>query len=261
MIWNIWNVLYPIVLYYVVSGFAFFGMTILMGESPEIYMIKQLVSSAVTIPFLLSLWKQETYVETVVYGKGEKEPFGRFILQGILLCVGTACIGMALNNFIAMTPLIETSTGFKQANLFFFSGGILIRILTSCIVVPIAEEVLFRGIVLRRVTRMTDERWGIFFSAVLFGIVHVNLVQFLYATLLGVALAVIVMKTKKVSFAVLAHGMTNLAAIVRSETGILDFSYKADAIGMLFSCLLLLAGIFTLHFVLFSKTLKKTGTS
>ena len=132
MIWNIWNVLYPIVLYYVVSGFAFFGMTILFGELPEIYMIKQLVSSAVTIPFLLSLLKQERYIHEVVYGKQEKRPFGVKLLIGILLATGTACIGMAINNCIAMTPLVELSMGFKQANESFFSGAILIRILASC---------------------------------------------------------------------------------------------------------------------------------
>ena len=260
MIWNIWNVLYPIVLYYVVSGFAFFGMTILFGELPEIYMIKQLVSSAVTIPFLLSLLKQERYIHEVVYGKQEKRPFGVKLLIGILLATGTACIGMAINNCIAMTPLVELSIGFKQANESFFSGAILIRILASCVIVPIAEEVLFRGVVFSRVVKMTDLRWGIFFSAVLFGIVHVNLVQILYATLLGVVLAAIVVMTKRVSYAVLAHGITNLAAIIRAETGFLEFSYHFNFAGIAFTCLLLLTGAGVLAFV-FHQNRKNEETS
>lgn len=238
----IWSVLYPILLYYAVSGLTFFGMTILLGDWPEIYMVKQLVCSASALPFLLSLWKQDRYIKDVVYGKQEKEKTELLILRGAAISIGMLCFGVALNNFIAMTPLIEHSSGFHQANEAFFSGKIAVRIVASCLVVPIAEEILFRGIVLQRIARMAGIRWGIFFSAVLFGIVHANLVQFVYAALLGMVLAIIAEETGRISFAVLGHAAANLIAIIRTETGVLDFSYKADAAGILFSALMLLTG-------------------
>lgn len=232
--YQILEILYPIGLYYLVSGFVFFALNILLGESQEIYMVKQLISSGATIPFLVSLWKQDMYVEKVVYGK-QKQGLGARILQVVLTAVSAGTLGMALNNFIAMTPLVETSAGFQTANENFFAGGIVVEILASCVVVPAAEELLFRGSILKRVSMMAGERIGIVCSAVLFGLIHMNLVQFIYATLLGALLAVFVVKTRRVLLAVIGHASANLIAVLRAETGMLDFSYQPDFAGVGFS--------------------------
>ena len=239
---NIWAVFYPIILYYLISSLAFFGMTILFGESDEIYMLKQLVSSGSTIPFLLNLKKQDAYAEEVVYGKVEKLSAGQVLLLATLGFVAMAAFGIALNNFIAMTPLVQISTGFQDANAAFFGGGLLMEILASCIVVPIAEELLFRGVVLKRASLQLGEWLGIAFSALLFGVIHVNLVQFIYASLLGALLALLAVKTKRVWVAVVGHAAANLAAILRAEIGILDFAYEADVAGIGFSVVLVLVG-------------------
>lgn len=240
---NIWGVIYPIIIYYLVSSLAFFGMTILFGEADEIYMLKQMVSSASTIPFLLSLKKQDAYVKEVVYGKAEKWKCSQAVFLGGLVFLAMAAIGIALNNFIAMTPLVQISTGFQSANEAFFGGGLLLEILASCVVVPIAEELLFRSVVLNRCGLLVGERWGIVFSALLFGLIHVNLVQFLYASVLGILLAVIVVKTKRVWLAVVGHAAANLMAILRAETGWLDFSYEPDFAGIGFSLLMVFVGV------------------
>jgi len=239
--YNMWGILYPILMYYLISSFVFFALNILLGEAREIYMIKQLISSGATIPFLVSLWKQDSYVEKVVYGK-EKQVAGQIVIQVLLACVATGVYGVALNNFIAMTPLVEVSTGFQNANENFFGGGILMQILASCVVVPVAEELLFRGIVLKRASMLAGERMGILFSALLFGVIHVNLVQFIYATILGILLAIIVVKTKRVSLAVFGHASANLIAILRAATGVLEFSYQPTLAGIGFSIGMVILG-------------------
>lgn len=239
--YNILEILYPIGLYYLVSGFVFFALNILLGEAQEIYMVKQLISSGATIPFLASMWKQDMYVEKVVYGK-QKPDIGSVALQIVLTAISAGTIGVALNNFIAMTPLVEASTGFQTANGNFFAGGILVEMLASCVVVPIAEELLFRGIILKRASMMAGERMGILCSALLFGVIHMNLVQFIYAALLGALLALIVVKTRRVSLAVFGHAVANLIAVLRAETGVLDFAYQPDVAGIGFSILMLIVG-------------------
>lgn len=239
--YQVLEILYPIGLYYLVSGFVFFALNILLGEAREIYMVKQLISSGATIPFLISLWKQDMYAEKVVYGKQKLKP-GEMLLQVVLTVVSVGALGTALNNFIAMTPLVEVSGGFQTANENFFAGGILVEILASCVVVPVAEELLFRGIILKRASMMAGERLGILCSALLFGVIHLNLVQFVYATLLGVLLAVIVVKTRRVSLAVIGHASANLIAILRAETGVLDFAYQPDVAGIGFSLLMTIVG-------------------
>ena len=240
---NIWSVLYPIILYYLTSGMAFFGMTLLVGESEQIYMLKQLVSSGATIPFLWQLKKQDDYAREVVYGKNKKWTGKQMAIVGISTFVAMAGFGIALNNFIAMTPLVQVSAGFQEANKNLFGGEVVLTILASCVFVPIAEELLFRGILLERCKEMTGERLGILFSALLFGVIHVNVVQFLYASILGAVLAIFVVKTKRVWVAVLGHAAANLMAILRAETGIFSYSYEADWAGIVFSFCMLIIGI------------------
>ena len=240
--YRIWNIFYPILLYYTISAIVFFALTMIVGSNQELYMLKQMLSSGAVIPFLLSAWKQDCYAKTVVFGK-QKEGVLEQVKQIFLSCVAVACFGMALNNLIAMTPLMQVSSGFQEANENFFAGTILMEILASCVIVPIAEELLFRGVVLNRCSILVGEKAGIVFSALLFGLIHVNLVQFLYAGLLGIVLGMIVQKTGKVSLAVWGHGAANLLAIIRAETGVFDFSYQPNLPGIGFSVLLLGVGV------------------
>ena len=256
--YQVLEILYPIAIYYLVSGVVFFALNILLGESQEIYMIKQMISSGATIPFLVSLYKQDMYAENVVFGKRKAEPT-KWLIQIALTAISAGAFGVALNNFIAMTPLVEVSTGFQTANESFFAGGIWAEILASCVVVPIAEEVLFRGCVLKRVTTMADEKLGILCSALLFGVIHVNLVQFVYAALLGGLLAGIVVKTRKVSLAVIGHAAANLIAILRAETGVLDFSYQPDLAGIGFSVAMAVLGAFSARLLLCTTTAVDTN--
>ncbi len=288
--YHIWDVLYPILLYYVISGIVFFALTMILGSKQEIYMIKQLISSGAAIPFLAALWKQESgfrelsdtccrvakehdsgvdfcfakrifmqksisySVNSNLYGK-RQESIGKRAGQIGLSCVTVGSFGMALNNFIAMTPLMQVSNGFQTANENFFAGTMIMEILASCVVVPIAEELLFRGVVQKRCTMMAGEKAGVLFSALLFGIIHVNLVQFLYAALIGLVLGAIVQKTGKVSLAVWGHAAANLIAIVRAETGVFDFSYQPDLAGIGFSVLLVCVGVAGGWFLWKSETL------
>lgn len=239
---RVWEVFYPLFLYYLVSAFVFFALNILLGENSELYMLKQAISSGAAIPFLLSIWKQDGYVEKVVYGK-QKLEIGKYIPQAVLAGVSVGAAGVALNNFIAMTRLVQVSVGFQSANENFFAGEVLMQILASCIVVPIAEELLFRGIILKRASLLTDERVGILFSAILFGVIHMNLVQFIYAFAVGILLAIIVVKTKRISLAMIGHATANLIAILRAASGVLDFSYQPTMAGIGFSVGMLILGI------------------
>lgn len=76
-------------------------------------------------------------------------------------------------------------------------------------------------------------------SAVIFGIMHVNLVQFLYAGILGILLAFLLEKIGFLYAPVLGHIAANIAAVVRQETGWLSFSYERTAGGIGFSALML----------------------
>lgn len=65
----------------------------------------------------------------------------------------------------------------------------MFELLGSCLVIPIAEELLFRGVVYKRLKLYFGVTPALIGSALIFGIMHVNLVQFLYAAVIGLFLA------------------------------------------------------------------------
>ena len=237
----LWQILYPIGIYYVVSSLVFFFLQFMIVSTAETYMLRQLICGAVTIPFVYTFYKQDQRTRDVVFGKNDKQPVVVWLKEILLAAGATAALGAAVNDIIAMTPLMQTSTGFQEANESFFAGSMLLELLGSCLVIPIAEELLFRGVVYQRCKMFWGMKTGIIISALLFGIVHANLVQFIYATLLGLLLALLIEKTGKLSMAVIGHMAANTVAVVRAETGWLDFAYEPTVTGIAFT--LVMAGI------------------
>lgn len=239
--YKIWQIIYPIGIYYVISSLVYFFLGIMLGTDTETYMMRQLVCAALTIPAVMSFYRQDKQIENHVYGT-KKFTWNAKQIRDILLAAASGMtLGIAVNNIIAMTPLIEKSAGFTQANESFFAGQLIYELLGSCLLIPIAEELLYRGIVYKRLRLMVGVAPAMLCSAVIFGAMHVNIVQFLYAGILGLLLAFLLERTGYLYAPVLGHIAANLAAVVRQETGILSFSYEPTASGIAFSALMLLA--------------------
>jgi hypothetical protein len=77
-----------------------------------------------------------------------------------------------------------------------------------CFVAPVSEELLLRGVVLKNLCRVS-QRTGIFLSALLFGIMHMNLAQFLVTFPLGLLLAYITVRHNSVRPAIAVHIAVN----------------------------------------------------
>lgn len=247
--YKIWQIVYPIGIYYVVSSLVYFALEMLLGNRAESYMMRQMICASVTIPFVMLFYRQDLAVEETVYGKKRfcmDWRQGRNIMFSL---VSAAAFGIAVNNIIAMTPLVQASVGFKQANEAFFGGRIIYELFGSCFIIPIAEELLFRGVVYKRLRLLLGVAPAIVLSALVFGILHANLVQFLYAGVLGLLLAFLVEKTGYLYTAILGHIAANIAAVLRAETGWLDFSYETTANGIGFTLLMLLIAAAVIGFM------------
>ena len=102
------------------------------------------------------------------------------------------------------------------------AGWIGLRVLAATVTVPIAEELAYRGFLLRRLTnadfqavRFATVRWpALAACSVAFGITHGTL--WLPAIIAGLAYGAITIRTGRIGEAVVAHATTNalLAAAV-----------------------------------------------
>lgn len=94
----------------------------------------------------------------------------------------------------------------------------MISILVSVIIVaPIAEEILFRGIVQKELSEAVGAFWAIVLQALLFGLAHGFLVQSIFTAVFGLMLGVLYYKTNNLTVTVLAHMFFNFSSVPQIE--------------------------------------------
>jgi uncharacterized protein len=81
----------------------------------------------------------------------------------------------------------------------------------AVLLIPVAEELLFRGVLYPSLKRPFGRRSALWISAVLFGAAHFNLMTFLPLTLLGLVLAWLYDRTGNLLAPIVAHSVFNLA--------------------------------------------------
>jgi hypothetical protein len=77
---------------------------------------------------------------------------------------------------------------------------------------PILEEVIFRGIILKGFLKNYSPTKAIIWSAVLFGLVHMNPWQFMSATGIGLVMGWLYWKTDSIIPGIILHFVNNLSA-------------------------------------------------
>ena len=128
------------------------------------------------------------------------------------------------------------------------------------ILAPLAEEVVFRGAILRLLLTMFDKRWywvPIVISALLFGAIHGNLQQFVHASLIGLILGWMYYRTDSIVPGVLFHWVNNSAAYAISnlipgsdDAALIDIfsgDQRAVWLALGFSCCLMFPALFQLY--------------
>ena len=88
-----------------------------------------------------------------------------------------------------------------------------LQILGPGLLVPLAEEVLYRGLLFGRIRRACPAAAAIILTAVLFAIGHGSRVQILYALICGVVLGLAREKSGGLAAPVLFHAGANLTAV------------------------------------------------
>ncbi len=85
----------------------------------------------------------------------------------------------------------------------------------ACLLGPVLEELLYRGVLLQSM-RKYNERFAIFLSALIFGLMHQNYQQFILGFLVGIPLAVVTIKYESILPAIFTHIIMNTSSMVFS---------------------------------------------
>ena len=90
---------------------------------------------------------------------------------------------------------------------------LLVYFLSLCIITPFLEEFVFRGVIFTSL-RPYGKAYAVLGSSLLFGLVHGNISQFVYATVFGIMLAIVREKTGNLKSVILLHFLNNAQSFV-----------------------------------------------
>ena len=238
---RIWEIVYPVLTYYATLSIASYIAQMILGTGVENYMLCKTIGSIVTIPVVFADYKKDLLL-TGRYGL--KNPITGVQIKQVLAVIGiTIFLSIGLNNVICMSPLVQMSEEFQNASDAFYGSSFGMELLGSALITPFLEELLHRGVVFGRLRRRMNMWQAVILSALIFAVLHFNIVQFIYAFLLGIVFALFVEKTGQLYPAVIAHIVANGIAVIRTETGFLETTVDGSVSAWLISVGFSLVGI------------------
>ena len=225
-----------------IAAFIFHGD---VNSKPLPVIIISSVSSLLTI--ILFAWRKwfpltKTYLQT--------RPWTT-LLWVVVLSLGTIIPSEWMQEQLGMEELERLMTQLLSSPAGYVAVGIL---------VPLAEEIVFRGAILRTLLRLLPGNWhwgAILISALIFGAVHGNMVQFVHATLLGLLLGWMYWRTDSIVPGVVLHWVNNSVAYVicRLMPGMTDVELidlfkgneRSVILAVVFSLLIFLPALYQLN--------------
>ncbi len=78
-------------------------------------------------------------------------------------------------------------------------------------------QILFRGIVFRSMQKVFPVWISVILSAAMFGAYHMNIVQAVYATFMGIIAAIIYDKTNHLIYPILVHAANNFVGVIQTS--------------------------------------------
>lgn len=92
--------------------------------------------------------------------------------------------------------------------------GVAVTVLVAVVVGPFVEEVVFRGVAFAQLDRVEGFAAGVFGSSLMFGLLHVDPLEFVPLVIAGAIFAWLFRATRSLWTAVLAHAVFNLVAVI-----------------------------------------------
>lgn len=211
---RLWPVIYPVLLYFAVCQILAVVQMMLPFTAGWDAVMRQGVD---TLGGLLVLYASFLRGR----GKARGSLWSGLDIPGCFAAVFMLCCGsFALNNLLALTDLLQRSSGYQFVEQSFYSSSLFWEIAVLCVLTPVTEELLYRRIVFCEL-RGWMGRWGaVVVSALLFGAMHMNAVQMIYASGLGLLLGILMECYGDVRPAMCGHIAANLLSVLRSELGI-----------------------------------------
>ncbi len=146
------------------------------------------------------------------------------------------CVSLGLNALLTMTGFVDSSQTYQEVADKQYGVAFVLGLVLYGIISPLAEEVVFRGVIYNRLRRFYGPLIGIVVSGIFFGAFHGNLVQAVYGACLGMLMAYLYERSGSFCIPILFHAAANLAVYTTARMeGVQEYLFTPG------SCAVLLA--------------------
>lgn len=215
---------YTIVYMFFTSGTQFLSgdpnafLAVNVDEATRSILIPVLLSSAVLtfgLAWLIHVLFKKNFFERLYFNKTTTFLVVTSFIAGLSLQIPTGDIisffeqaGIMPNALKEYSKIIESiMTG----------QSFILEIIAIGIIVPILEEVIYRGLVFDKLRKNLPLSLALIIQALVFGLVHLNLVQGSYAFMLGLLMGIVLVRSQSIILSVAIHIGMNLSGVILSE--------------------------------------------
>lgn len=166
----------------------------------------------------------------------------------IILISGLAiqvALSMCLNLILPLFP--QTFERYSALIESIVGGSVIISVISTAVLAPIAEELIFRELMTRQLRQMFPFWLANIIQALAFGVYHMNIVQGIYAFFLGLLFGYVAYRMRSVWASIMLHGIVNVSGLVldiilpdalfESTIGMIIFAVLCSAIALLLTLL------------------------
>lgn len=225
-----WRCVYPVGIHFLGSLVAGFGASFLLtmlyilgfqiGNLGYYDALEQSslaatgVGNLLVIPFLLWLY----ILDEKKRGLWKVKKPSLQVHTVVSVWIFAASISQCVSICITMFGMNELFPGYsEQIEMLMENQPIWLMLLSVGILAPIAEELVFRGLLFRRLREYANVKGAIIISSLVFGIYHGNMIQFIFASILGIIFAWLYEKTGRLCVPIMAHMAANSWSVLFSE--------------------------------------------
>ena len=199
MIRLLWNLLCPIFFY----GLCVDLFTLLLGQQDPL--AGTLAGALAAAPFLARQYMRDPPFEKRESGV-DKKAWVLYVFAGIAGC-------FVVNTLIKMSRVSRLFSGFSRTAKAIYQSPWLLQAGAVGIGIPVAEELVFRGLVFARLRKKMDFWAAAGLSAALFALYHGNVLQGVYAFLMGLLFSWIMEREKTIGAPLVTHMAANFTSL------------------------------------------------
>ena len=134
------------------------------------------------------------------------------MIQWIIVIAAAAGLNIL---FSALMSFLVSDYGItSESQDALLSSRMLFQILGMGIAVPVTEELIFRGLVYRKLERYVSVKKAVLLGAAIFAVYHGNLLQILFAFPMGIILNLLYHRYEDLRVPILFHAVSNLMAVL-----------------------------------------------